>query len=504
MAIASSAPGPDRPVRGAHSAMALLFCINLFNYIDRQVLSSVLPRMRFDRTLFDPLDLDLQFKLGLLTSAFLASYMIVSPIVGWLDGRGFRRWLLLGAGVTLWSLASGTCGLVQGYTLLLLLRCCVGVGEGAYGPVASALLADAYPLRQRGGIMALFNMAIPVGSALGFVLGGAIADYYDHWRPAFLMTFLGLGLGVWCLAKRELPRVNTNMELAPGYGTVVVSLLKNRSFIACCIGMTAITFVIGGVAAWAPVYIFNREARFQFSEQAIEKLANAGNEPNRMTMPPDLLAKLKTLDAQNEWTEPELREQTKSMFTTDEFSIYYETVLNSTTTPMSMTSGTISFRFGLILAVGGLLSTVVGSLCGEWARKRLRGGYFWVVSLGVFTAIPFYVLFLISPLPIGWLYLFLAVFGLFLHTGPAFTLLANVVTSPMRATAFALNILVIHALGDVISPPLMGWISDRASLQLAFLLLCIPMLIGGMVWLVGSRFLDADTARATRQDQLAL
>jgi MFS family permease len=502
MAIASSAPGPDQPVRGAHSAMVLLFCINLFNYIDRQVLSAVLPRMRFDRTLFDPLDSNLQFKLGLLTSAFLASYMIISPLVGWLDGRGVRRWMLLGIGVSLWSFASGSCGLVQGYAFLLVLRCCVGVGEGAYGPVASALLADAYPVRQRGGIMALFNLAIPVGSALGFVLGGAIADYYGHWRPAFLMTFLGLGLGLWCLAKKELPRVTTSTGLAPSYRTVVSSLLKNRSFIACCIGMTAITFVIGGVAAWAPVYLFNREARFQFSPQAFEKLSNAKNEPNRIALPEGLLGKLKALDTDREWTESELREQTKSKFTKDEFSIYFETILDSTTTPMSMTSGTISFRFGLILAVGGLLSTLVGSWCGEWARKRLRGGYFWVISLGVFLSVPFYVMFLVSPLPIGWVYLFIAIFGLFLHTGPAFTLLANVVTSPMRATAFALNILVIHALGDVISPPLMGLISDAANLQTAFLLLCIPMLIGGGVWLIGSRFLDADTARSSRSDHL--
>ena len=199
-----------------------------------------------------------------------------------------------------------------------------------------------------------------------------------------------------------------------------------------------------------------------------------------------------------------MREEVKSRLSQSDFSIYYETILDSTTTPTSLTTGAISFRFGLILAVGGLLSTITGSWCGEWARKRLRGGYFWVIAIGVFLSIPFYLLFLMSPLPVGWVYLFLAVFGLFLHTGPAFTLLANVVTSPMRATAFALNILVIHALGDVISPPLMGWISDRASLQLAFLLMCIPMFLGGVFWLVGTRFLDADTARATRLDQLAL
>jgi len=496
MAVASTVPGPVQAVPGAHSAMALLFAINLFNYIDRQVLSAVLPRMRFDRTLFDPLDPNLQTKLGLLTSAFLASYMLVSPVVGWLDGRGARRWLILGLGVSLWSLASGSCGYVQGYTLLLLLRCCVGVGEGAYGPVASALLADAYPLRQRGAIMAMFNLAIPLGSALGFVLGGTIADYYGHWRPAFLMTYAGLALGLWCFVKRELPRITTANTVAPSYVTVLLQLRGNRSFVACCLGMTLITFVIGGVAAWAPVYIFNREARFQFGDEAIRKMVNADDNATQLTLPDEMLATLRALDASREWSEEELRKELREKIIPSEFSIYYETILNCTTTATSLTSGGISFRFGVILAAGGLLSTITGSLLGEWARKRYAGGYFYVIAAGVLFALPCYVAFLLTPLPQGWLWLFLAIFGLFLHTGPAFTLLANVVTSPIRATAFAVNILVIHALGDVISPPLIGLIADNASLQLAFLLLAIPMALGALVWLGGAPTLGTDTRNA--------
>jgi hypothetical protein len=92
------------------------------------------------------------------------------------------------------------------------------------------------------------------------------------------------------------------------------------------------------------------------------------------------------------------------------------------------------------------------------------------------------------------------VFGLFLHTGPAFTALANVVTSEVRATAFAINILVIHALGDVISPPLIGLVASRSSLHTAFLLTGGMVVLGGVLWLAGVPFLDADTRRATEAD----
>src|SRR6516165_899165 len=115
---------------GAHAALTLLLTINLFNYIDRQVLSAVLPKLELDAQLFSPTDRWLEFKLGLLTSAFLVSYTLLSPVFGWFGDRG-RRWLVVGIGVTVWSLASGSSGLATSYAMLLLARCLVGVGEAA-------------------------------------------------------------------------------------------------------------------------------------------------------------------------------------------------------------------------------------------------------------------------------------------------------------------------------------------------------------------------------------
>jgi MFS family permease len=159
----------------------LLLLINMFNYIDRQVLAAVLPKIE---TAFLPDDPDPKAKLGLLTTAFMVAYMVLAPLFGWLGDRT-SRWLLAGVGVVLWSLATGASGLATGFVVLLLTRCCVGVGEAAYGPVAPGIISDLYPVSRRGSVLAWFYVAIPVGSALGFVIGGLVADTAWGWRGAF-------------------------------------------------------------------------------------------------------------------------------------------------------------------------------------------------------------------------------------------------------------------------------------------------------------------------------
>jgi len=492
----TNAGGPAEAVPGAKAALVLLLAINLFNYIDRQVLSAVLPRIQLDGSIFDPADPALQFKSGLLTSAFLASYMLFSPLVGWLDGRGFRRWWILGLGVSLWSLASGFSGLATSFGLLLLLRCCVGIGEGAYGPVASAMLSDAYPAKQRGFIMALFNLAIPFGSALGFVLGGQIADATNDWRPAFWFTFSGLALGLWCFAKNELPRPAVDRSEAPSYFAVLKKLRTNRSFVLCCLGMTAITFVIGGIAATITTYVFNREARFQVTAERLKFLEQPPPEELRLPVPAEIAAKLAPLTDREVVPQPEFKKALQEVLNPGELAQHYESIATACATADSPTIGGISFKFGVILVVGGLVATIFGAWLGENLKAKIRGAYFFVTAIGALAAVPCYLAFLYAPLPLGWFCVFLTVVGLFLHTGPAFTLLANVVNSRLRATAFAINILVIHALGDVISPPIIGAIADASSMQLAYLMLAGVILLGFFLWLRGMPFLDDDTRAA--------
>ena len=171
------------PLPGARLALALLLSINLFNYIDRQVLAAVEPAIEDEFFPKDPVTGErppgAEGKMGALVTAFMVSYMVIAPLFGWLADR-MSRWLLIGVGVVLWSLASGASGwawgpnVAFGYTMLFLTRCFVGIGEAAYGPVAPTIISDLYPIGVRGYVLAWFYMAIPVGSALGYVLGGLV------------------------------------------------------------------------------------------------------------------------------------------------------------------------------------------------------------------------------------------------------------------------------------------------------------------------------------------
>ena len=139
----------------------LLLAINMFNYIDRYVLAAVEPAIR-SNLLHEPVApagsalthvaSTAKTKTWLLATAFLLSYMITAPIFGWLADR-MSRWVLVGVGVLVWSLASGASGLAGTYAALLITRLFVGIGEAGYGPAAPTIISDLYPVQRRGAVL---------------------------------------------------------------------------------------------------------------------------------------------------------------------------------------------------------------------------------------------------------------------------------------------------------------------------------------------------------------
>ena len=169
----SMQPLGQKPLSVARSALFLLLAINLFNYIDRQILAALEPDIR--ATFFAANDVNAMTKTGFLGVAFFVTYMVSAPILGLLADR-MSRWLIVGSAVILWSLASGGSGLAATFAILFAARICVGIGEGGYGPAAPTILSDLFPIETRGRIMAIFTAAIPVGSALGYVFVRIRAD----------------------------------------------------------------------------------------------------------------------------------------------------------------------------------------------------------------------------------------------------------------------------------------------------------------------------------------
>lgn len=397
---------------GVITALTLLIGINLFNYIDRQVLAAVEPEIR--ATFFRPEDANSHALVGLLATAFLVSYMISAPIFGWLADRT-SRWLIIGASVILWSAATAASGLAGTFVLLLITRLFVGVGEGGYGPAAPTIIADLFPLASRGRALSFFYVAIPVGSALGYAIGGFVAAHW-RWQTAFFVVAPpGLLLGLACFFQRDRRRGSTNQKRLPrlqDYKT----LIYIPSYLLNTFAMTALTFAIGGLSFWVPGYLEYR-----------------GLPPSSRII------------------------------------------------------------FGGITVFAGMAATLIGGMTGDRLRKYFPGSYFLVSGVGILIAFPFSAAMLFTPFPAAWALMFIAIFFLFFNTGPSNTALANVTLPTVRATAFAVNIFIIHALGDALAPPLIGAVADRTNMNVAFLLVSATMLLAGVLWLIGVKYLPGDT-----------
>lgn len=397
-------------------ALALLLAVNLLNYIDRQVLYAVFPLLKEDLSLSDT-------ALGLLGSAFMLCYMLSAPLLGWIGDRASRV-RLAAAGLVVWSLATALAGFAPGYRTLLAARTCVGIGEASFGTVSPGLLADFFPKERRGRVLAWFYLAIPVGSALGYLLGGVLGQRLG-WHAAFLMVGapgLLLAIPLWLL--REPPRGGAaGADLLPaarpesGYR----HLFDNRSFVCNTLAMAAMTFALGGLAQWLPSFLHRVHALD--------------------------VARGNTL-------------------------------------------------FGAITVLAGIAGTLTGGWLGDRLQQRSGRGYLLVSGWGFLIGAPVAALAILSPTLTGCLTaIFIAEFFLFLNTGPLNTVIVNVTVPAVRAMAFAVNIFFIHALGDAVSPAIIGWCSDRWGLQSALLITPAAMALAGLFCFICGRFVEGDMAR---------
>jgi MFS transporter, Spinster family, sphingosine-1-phosphate transporter len=233
----------------ARFTLVVLTMLNLLNYIDRWVPSAVKPLFQADLGLTDA-------QTSLPFSAFVVVYMLASPLVGGLADRFPRKWIIA-VGVALWSLATAAGALAGSFTTFLLARALVGVGEAAYATLSPSLLSDHYAPAQRNRVFTLFYLAMPIGSALGFVLGGKLGSAFG-WRAAFAMVGLpGLLMALVALMMREPPRgrLDDAPAVSIGWKEALKRLRPNRMYLVTVAGYVAVSFAIGGIGEWFPTFL---------------------------------------------------------------------------------------------------------------------------------------------------------------------------------------------------------------------------------------------------------
>jgi MFS family permease len=392
-------------IRSPRYTLAILTFINLFNYIDRWVVAAVLEPIKKSLLLTDT-------QLGFIGTGFIVVYALTSPVFGRLGDLRARP-PLIALGVGIWSLATGLAGFARGFWTLFIARATVGVGEGAYGTIAPALLSDTFPLEKRGRVFSVFFAAIPIGSAAGYVIGG-LADHHFGWRAAFwLAGFPGLVLSLLVLLVTDPTRGQQDHGHAPrASGTTLRDtygdLIRNQPFILAVLGYAMYTFALGGLGYWMPAFL-ERERGVPRSEATV--------------------------------------------------------------------------TFGIIVICTGFVGTFLGGWLGDLFLKKTRQSYLWVSGIATLLAAPLTLLGLTSrDKPVYLTAIIIAEVLIFMCTGPINSAIVNVVSPLERATAVGFSVLVMHLLGDIPSPPLIGILSDSSSLSRGILVVPVAVLASGLIW----------------------
>ncbi len=395
-------PGGNR----ALFALVLLTGLNLFNFIDRYVLPGVQPLVQKEFGVSDE-------RMGALTYAFFITYMIAAPITGWLGDRIPRKPLIVG-GALLWSAATLLTATVHSYDALYFRHAIVGIGEATFSVFAPAMLADFYPEAERNRVLSIFYLSIPVGAALGYLVGGQLGPAYGWRAPFFVSAIPGMAIAlfIWFSVREPVRGITDRLPATPERARMR-SLLRNPAYWTGTLGMATMTFSIGGISIWMPTFLY----RF------------------------------------------------------NGYSLGYA-----------------NRALGAITVFDGVVGTLAGGwLAQRWLRTNHRALYL-VSAWSAALAIPGALLAFFGPARWTLPALLVAEFFLFLNTGPLNTAIVNSVSAAIRATAIALNIFLIHALGDASSPRLIGAISDRSGLRAGLGLTLIALLLSAVILFTGARF----------------
>lgn len=234
-------------VGGKYFALAVLFSMNLLNYIDRYSFFAVANPVK------DALKIN-DSSYGVLSASFIIVYTIVSPLMGVLGDR-FNRRLLIAGGVGLWSLATVGTAFSTDYYHMFFWRSLLGVGEASYGVIAPALMSDLFPVKERGRAMGIYYLALPLGGAVGYAIGSVVGQYYG-WRHVFFVVGIpGLVAALLALiildpgrgaSEGHVEHSDADRPKLRDY----LALFRIPTFSYNTAGMAAVTFATGAYAVW--------------------------------------------------------------------------------------------------------------------------------------------------------------------------------------------------------------------------------------------------------------
>jgi len=288
--------------------------------------------------------------------------------------------------------------------------------------LSPTFVADMFPVEKRGRVMGVFYLAIPVGTALGYLLGGIVGPKYGWRAPFYVGAAPGvlLALSLLFIPEPKLGQFDSPESKRPERDSLK-SLFRNPAFLTATLGMAMMTFALGGLQVWFPTFL--HRARDYTLLQA-------------------------------------------------------------------------NLIFGVSTLVNGLVASLAGGWISDWLLRRTKSAHYLVSAISLGLGIPAMCVALFATGTTMIVGIFVAEFFLLLNTGPLNAAVINSVGPHVRAAALALNIFIFHLLGDVPSAALIGALSDRYSLQFAFLGPVIAIALSSAILFYGMRFAPPVPARS--------
>jgi MFS family permease len=408
-------------IRSPTAILFVLTAINTLNYVDRQVIGPLV------QSLCKPvsqggLGISLT-EAGLLQFAFMIVHSLASIPMGMAADRVARK-RLISLGVAVWSVATTLAAFARGFGTMFMARGAVGIGEATYAPAASTLISDSFKPARRAEALGVFQAGSVIGGGIAVVLGSAMGAHYG-WRMAFAIVGIpGLIFALLALAMRE-PRRGGGAAAAALHGHSLTmeavrsgggELWRSRQVRWIITSGVLLTFFAGALVFWGIAYVL----RSYYSPLGRQIAA-------QVTHAPALLL---------DWMYP-LKEHLQR----------------------------VGLTFGAVAGPSALVGTLVGSVLADRAEKKDPGaGRLKVIALGVFVGAPLALVGLLGHnLVLLYVCLGVGVFFNSFYLGPILAALHDAVPERLRGTATGVYFLVVHLLGDAISPAVVGAVADLSS-----------------------------------------
>ena len=253
----ATAPAQSAVPGSVRTTLWILLIVYIFNFIDRQIVNILAEPIARDLDLSDT-------QIGLMTGlAFALFYTALGlPIARYADRPTTNRPRLIAIALATWSLMTALCGMAANFWQLLLARIGVGVGEAGCTPPAHSLISDMVPNEKRSSALAFYALGIPIGTLLGMLIGGFLADWVG-WRRAFLVVGLpGVVMALVVVWLLKDPR-----QFAPAPPTAAPStapelsmfaamraLMQSRAFVFLIAAGSAAAFLSYGKTTWTTIF----------------------------------------------------------------------------------------------------------------------------------------------------------------------------------------------------------------------------------------------------------